>query len=222
MSASYVILQFGTDPFNNRYEDSEGRLAFSLYLASQSPNLVIRLARHIPWAQQYPNVMGPENAYFYFGPEMSPGYIVYGNNQISLPMSHMSRQQREGSTSRYFTAQSGRHYKWRITPHRMEVLCMILTDPFLSLSCPLHFLPIFPSSLRHIISRPLPNVSSLLSLSTSQCMDGRTCIALWEALPSTDFDYDARVTLRPSALMLITEIMTTLILNRMYLALNWQ
>ncbi|KAJ3781069.1 hypothetical protein GGU11DRAFT_380094 [Lentinula aff. detonsa] len=173
MSASYVILQFGTDPFNNRYEDSEGRLAFSLYLASQSPNLVIRLARHIPWAQQYPNVMGPENAYFYFGPEMSPGYIVYGNNQISLPMSHMSRQQREGSTSRYFTAQSGRHYKWRITPHRME------------------------------------------------CMDGRTCIALWEALPSTDFDYDARVTLRPSALMLITEIMTTLILNRMYLALNW-
>lgn len=113
--------------------------------AAQSPNLVIRLARHIPWAQQYPNVMGPENAYFYFGPETSPGYIVYGNNRISLPMSHLSRQQREGSTyvvlfscsahgkgsesqfshellsSRYFTAQSGRHYKWRITPHRMEV-----------------------------------------------------------------------------------------------------
>ncbi|KAJ3719193.1 hypothetical protein C8R42DRAFT_113743 [Lentinula raphanica] len=174
MSGSYVIFQFGTDPFNNRYEDSEGRLAFSLYLASQSPNMVIRLARHIPWAEQYPNVMGPENAYFYFGPEMSPGYIVYGNNQISIRMSHMSRQQREGSTSRYFTAQSGRHYKWRITPQRME------------------------------------------------CMDGRTCIALWEAVPSTDFDYDARVTLRPSALMLITEIMTTLILNRMYLTLNWQ
>ncbi|KAJ3761996.1 hypothetical protein EV361DRAFT_796641 [Lentinula raphanica] len=193
MSGSYVIFQFGTDPFNNRYEDSEGRLAFSLYLASQSPNMVIRLARHIPWAEQYPNVMGPENAYFYFGPEMSPGYIVYGNNQISIRMSHMSRQQREGSTSRYFTAQSGRHYKWRITPQRMEV--------------------------RFVLG--LSN-SHLSHLERSLCMDGRTCIALWEAVPSTDFDYDARVTLRPSALMLITEIMTTLILNRMYLTLNWQ
>ncbi|KAJ3836140.1 hypothetical protein F5878DRAFT_690460, partial [Lentinula raphanica] len=192
-SGSYVIFQFGTDPFNNRYEDSEGRLAFSLYLASQSPNMVIRLARHIPWAEQYPNVMGPENAYFYFGPEMSPGYIVYGNNQISIRMSHMSRQQREGSTSRYFTAQSGRHYKWRITPQRMEV--------------------------RFVLG--LSN-SHLSHLERSLCMDGRTCIALWEAVPSTDFDYDARVTLRPSALMLITEIMTTLILNRMYLTLNWQ
>lgn len=52
-------------------------------------------------------------------------------------------------------------------------------------------------------------------------MDGRTCLAVWEALSSTEHDYDARVTLRPSALVLITEIMTTLILNRMYLALNW-
>ncbi|KAE9404123.1 hypothetical protein BT96DRAFT_854082 [Gymnopus androsaceus JB14] len=173
MSGSYVLLQFGTDPFNSRYEDPEGRLAFSLSLASQSPNLVIRLARHTPWAQQL-QAMGPDNAYYYFGPETSPGYIVYGNNRISLPMPHMSRQQREGSTSRYFTAQSGKHYKWRITPQRME------------------------------------------------CMDGRTCLAVWEALSSTEYDYDARVTLRPSALMLITEIMTTLILNRMYLALNWQ
>ncbi|KAJ3906558.1 hypothetical protein F5879DRAFT_797391 [Lentinula edodes] len=205
MSGSYVLLQYGTDPFNNRYEDPEGRLAFSLSLASQSPNLVIRLARHIPWAQQYPNVMGPENAYFYFGPETSPGYIVYGNNRISLPMSHLSRQQREGSTSRYFTAQSGRHYKWRITPHRMEVPManMIYSaDEFLFCSIPLSYLPYNERVYCH-------------------CMDGRTCLAVWEAVPSTEYDYDARLTLRPSALMLITEIMTTLILNRMYLALNW-
>ncbi|KAF9068146.1 hypothetical protein BDP27DRAFT_1327698 [Rhodocollybia butyracea] len=173
MAGSCVLLQFGTDPFNNRYEDPEGRLAFSLSLGSELPNLVIRLARQIPWTQQFPNVMGPENAYFYFGPGNTPGYIVYGNNRISLPMAHMSRQQREGSTSRYFTAQSGKHYKWRISPQRME------------------------------------------------CMDGRTSLAVWEALPSNENDYDARITFRPSALMLITEIMTTLILNRMYLALGW-
>ncbi|KAF5336219.1 hypothetical protein D9757_011306 [Collybiopsis confluens] len=173
MSESYVLYQFGTDPFNNRYEDDEGRLAFSLYLASESPNLVIRLARHTPWAQYYPNVMGPENAYYYFGPETSPGYIMYGNNLISLPMPHMSRQQREGSTSRYFTAQSGKYYKWRITPQRME------------------------------------------------CMDGRICLAVWEALASSEYDYDARLTVSPAALRMITEIMTTLILNRMYLARNW-
>ncbi|KIK53001.1 hypothetical protein GYMLUDRAFT_77599 [Collybiopsis luxurians FD-317 M1] len=166
MSETYVLLQYGTDPFNNRYEDPEGR-------ASHFPNLVIRLTRHTTWAQHCPNVMGPENAYYYFGPDTSPGYIVYGNNGIEIRMSYLSRQQREGSTSRYFTAQSGRYYKWRIEPHRME------------------------------------------------CTDGRTILAVWEALPSNEYDYDARVTLRPAALTLITEIMTTLILNRMYLARQW-
>ncbi|KAK7469981.1 hypothetical protein VKT23_001417 [Stygiomarasmius scandens] len=170
---TYTLLQFGSDPFNNRYVDPEGRPAFTLSLASQFPNLVIRLSRESTWAQQISHIMGPDNSYFYFGPENSPGYIMYGNNRISLPMSHLSRQQREGSTSRYFTAQSGKNYKWRITPERME------------------------------------------------CMDGRTCICVWEVFSSPENDYDACVTFKPAALALVTEIMTTLTLNRMYLALGW-
>lgn len=32
MSSQYVLLQFGSDPFNARYEDLEGRSAFTLYV----------------------------------------------------------------------------------------------------------------------------------------------------------------------------------------------
>ncbi|KAF5358694.1 hypothetical protein D9758_007759 [Tetrapyrgos nigripes] len=142
-------------------------------LASQSPNLVIRLSRDGNWTQRIPGIMGPDNSYFYFGPEHSPGYIMYGNNLITLPMAHLSRQQREGSTSRYFTAQSGKIYKWRISPQRME------------------------------------------------CMDGRACICVWEMFSTSEHEFDARVTLSPVAMTLVTEIMTTLILNRMYLASGW-
>lgn len=103
--------------------------------------MVLKLTREGTWANQHPGIMGPDNSYFYFGPANSPGYIVYGNNRISIPMSYLSRQNRTGSTyvdglqltdrvpvahrfchrSRYFTSQSGKHYKWRITSTRMEV-----------------------------------------------------------------------------------------------------
>uniref|UniRef100_A0A0W0FLR4 Uncharacterized protein n=1 Tax=Moniliophthora roreri TaxID=221103 RepID=A0A0W0FLR4_MONRR len=168
---STVLFQMGTDPFNSQYQDAEGRLAFTLSLASQHPNLVIRLTRETPWSTQHPTIMGPEKSYFYFGPQMTPGYVMYGNNHITIPMSHLCRIQREGS--KYFTAQSGKHYKWRISPHRME------------------------------------------------CIDGRTCLAAWELLPFPESEFQARVTLSPAALGFITEIMTTLVLNRMYLWSNW-
>ncbi|KAJ7590280.1 hypothetical protein C8J56DRAFT_859705 [Mycena floridula] len=179
-----VLLQFGSDPFNSRYEDLEGRSVFSLSLASPSPTLIIRLTREPQWAQQHPGVMGPERSWFYFGPpsggnladfrveRVSPGYVVYGNNRISLPMAHLVRQQRAGSTSRYFTAQSGRDYKWRISETRME------------------------------------------------CLYNRTTLAIWE-LSHPEDEHHARLTIKPQGLPLITEIITTLILNRMYLELKW-
>ena len=105
------------------------------------PNLVIKLTREATWSQQHPSIMGPNNSYFYFGPDTSSGYIMYGNNPTSHLMTHSIRQKREGSTyvqqthfppihpvtdvgpcrSRYFTSQNGKDYKWRVTPRRMEV-----------------------------------------------------------------------------------------------------
>jgi len=42
--------------------------------------------------------MGPDNSYFYLGPESSAGYIVYGNNRTNIPMSFFLRPgRREGS-----------------------------------------------------------------------------------------------------------------------------
>ncbi|KAG5651261.1 hypothetical protein H0H81_009305 [Sphagnurus paluster] len=118
MSAVYVLLQFGDDPFNNMFEDVEGRRAFT---AGFNPNAVIKLTREAEWSQQHPSIMGPVNSYFYFGPEYAPGYIIYGNNRNTIPMPYFIRQRREGSTSRYFTSQNGKDFKWRITPTRMEV-----------------------------------------------------------------------------------------------------
>ncbi|KAJ7479271.1 hypothetical protein FB451DRAFT_1241078 [Mycena latifolia] len=132
MAETYVLLQYGADAFNARFHDLEGRAAFT---ASHNPNLIVKLAREAAWSQYHPGTMGPDAAYFYFGPSVlspasvygpgtptpSPGYIMYGNNRHSIPMGYMRRQNREGSLSRYFTAQSGREYKWRITPQRMEL-----------------------------------------------------------------------------------------------------
>ncbi|KIY68417.1 hypothetical protein CYLTODRAFT_261770 [Cylindrobasidium torrendii FP15055 ss-10] len=171
-NTSIVLYQFGVDPFNARYEDAEGRPAFTLSLAAEAPNLVIRLARDVTWAQLHPAIMGPANAFFYFGPRNAAGYIVYGNNRVNVPMPYLTRQQREGSQSRYFTTQSGKVYKWRIASQQME------------------------------------------------CTDGRNTVATWEQ-GSPDEEVDARLTIKSHGLPIITEIVTTLILNRMARELNW-
>jgi hypothetical protein len=38
MSATYVLLQFGADPFNVRFEDIEGRPAFTVYVLLITPS----------------------------------------------------------------------------------------------------------------------------------------------------------------------------------------
>jgi hypothetical protein len=84
--------------------------------ASHNPNLVVKLSREAVWSQHNPGTMGPDAAYFYFGPSVasqasvgasgasspSPGYILYGNNRNSIPMAHMRRQSREGSSYVHF------------------------------------------------------------------------------------------------------------------------
>ncbi|KAJ7764121.1 hypothetical protein DFH07DRAFT_811993 [Mycena maculata] len=186
MAASFTLLQFGADAFNARFQDLEGRAAFTVSPASHNPNLIVKLSREAAWSQHHPGTMGPDAAYFYFGPSVpsyssvygagtptpSPGYIMYGNNRNSIPMGYMRRQNREGSQSRYFTAQSGREYKWKITPQRMELT------------------------------------------------DGRSIFAVWELSAPTD-DYDARLTIRQAGLAIVTEIMTTLTINRMSESLGW-
>ncbi|KAF9030460.1 hypothetical protein BDZ89DRAFT_949630 [Hymenopellis radicata] len=171
MPTSQILLQYGSDPFNSRYEDVEGRSAFTLH-ASETPNLVIKLTREALWAQQHPTIMGPSNSYFYFGPRNSPGYVVYGNTRVNVAMAYLLRQQREGSSSRYFMSQSGKLYKWRISQQRME------------------------------------------------CMDGRNVVAVWD-LSHPDHEHHATLTIKPAGLLFVTEILTTLILNRMAQDLNW-
>ncbi|KIJ94735.1 hypothetical protein K443DRAFT_109862 [Laccaria amethystina LaAM-08-1] len=173
MATTCVLLQYGDDPFRHRFEDLEGRAAFSMYQAGQTPNLVTRITRQAEWSQQHPGIMGPDNSFLYFGPETSIGFIMYGNNRTQIGMNFLLRPgKKEGSVSRYFITQSGKELKWRVGSHRME------------------------------------------------CVDGRTTLATWDVSPATDEHY-ARLVIRPAGLHIVTEIITTLALNRMARALGW-
>jgi len=116
--------------------------------------------------------MGPSNSYFYFGPERTPGYLVYGNSPHQS-MAAARRQKRENSISRYFVAQNGKEFKWKVAPQRLE------------------------------------------------CIDSRgNTVALWETSQLED-EFHARLTVKASALAVITELVTTLTLNRIAMILNW-
>ncbi|KAJ7114530.1 hypothetical protein C8R43DRAFT_902981 [Mycena crocata] len=207
MVGTYVLLQYGADAFNARFHDLEGRPAFTV---SHNPNLLVRLLREAAWSQNHPGTMGPDAAYFYFGPSApspssvygpgtltpSPGYIMYGNNRNSIPMSYMRRQNREGSPSRYFTAQSGRDYKWKMTPQRMEV------------------------DSRPMACLDYASCCSVSRISILRLTNGRSTLAVWEDTPGGE-KYAARLTIRHAGLALVTEIMATLTMNRMGEALGW-
>jgi len=172
MAASYVLLQFGLDLFNHRFEDLESRPAFTVKTVDQQVNVIVHIARQAAWSQQHSDIMGPSNSYLYFGPSRAPGYLVYGNGPEVAMINHL-RQKKDTSTSRYFTAQNGRELKWKVSPQKME------------------------------------------------CLDGRTTIAAWE-LSQPEDDFSARLTIKHSGLSMITEILTTLSLNRMALSLDWK
>ncbi|KAH9942596.1 hypothetical protein B0H21DRAFT_696360 [Amylocystis lapponica] len=176
MSAQHVLLQFSADPWNARFEDLEGRLAFTASFAVQvdeNPNLIMKLTREAPWAQQHSDIMGPSNSYLYFGPNRTPGYLVYGTSQSTTSMLNSRRQKREASTSRYFVAQNGKEFKWKVAPQRYE------------------------------------------------CVDSKgTTMAVWETSQLED-EFHARLTIKNAALAVVTELMTTLTLNRIAQVLNW-
>jgi len=118
-SRSYVLLQKGEDPFHTRFEDLDGLTAFTIQEVDRMPNTLVQLRRETPWSQKHRGVMGPGAAFFYFGPDGTPGHIIYGNAP-SQPMATTLRRKRS-SPSKYFTSRSGRLLKWKHLPnHRME------------------------------------------------------------------------------------------------------
>ncbi|KAF8638097.1 hypothetical protein AX17_002458 [Amanita inopinata Kibby_2008] len=171
--AQYVLLQYGSNPFNMQMKDQEGRLACTVEEVGRDPNPIIRLRREAEWAQQHPTIMGPDTAFYYLGPENRPGYVIYGSNKTNIKMSQLFRQNREGSKSRYFTTLSGKDYKWRKPEGRME------------------------------------------------CVDGRsTKLATWE-LSKPEEDHSAKLTIKANAMPIVTEILTTLVLNLMAQTIGW-
>lgn len=54
-----------------------------------------------------------------------------------------------------------------------------------------------------------------------ECLDGRSTVATWELSQPEDV-FCARLTIKHSGLTMVTEILTTLCLNRMAMNLNWK
>ncbi|KAI0057606.1 hypothetical protein BV25DRAFT_1831056 [Artomyces pyxidatus] len=119
MATSHVLLQIGDDPFHTRFEDLDGRTAFTIQEVERTPNPLVQLRREAPWSLQHRDIMGPSAAFFYFGPANTPGYFVYGNTP-SQPMANALRRKWGASDCRYFTSQSGRQLKWKLSPTRLE------------------------------------------------------------------------------------------------------
>ncbi|KIJ69824.1 hypothetical protein HYDPIDRAFT_22984 [Hydnomerulius pinastri MD-312] len=120
MAGPYLLLQFGSDPFSHRFEDLESRPAFTVKIVHETPNIVVQVAREAEWSQQHPDIMGPSNAFLYFGPSKSPGFLAYGNGQEVKMADHV--RQKKGGTSRYFTTQNGKEMKWKVFPQKMECI----------------------------------------------------------------------------------------------------
>ncbi|KAF4619583.1 hypothetical protein D9613_004771 [Agrocybe pediades] len=114
----YALIQYGDDPFRHRFVDHESRPAFTIEEVDRTPNVILRLTRELEWSQQHPSIMGPDNSYFYMGPENAPGYVVYGNGRINIGMPFFLRKGKRPEG----LCQNGRDYKWKIGSHRME--CM--------------------------------------------------------------------------------------------------
>ncbi|KIP10366.1 hypothetical protein PHLGIDRAFT_11315 [Phlebiopsis gigantea 11061_1 CR5-6] len=119
MSGTYLLLQYGNDAWATRFEDLEGRLAFTISPVDERPNLVLKLAREAPWAQQHPDIMGPSSSFFYFGPSRSPGNMAYGNSATQA-MVNSIRKPKEGSPLRYFVTPKGLEFKWKVAADRLE------------------------------------------------------------------------------------------------------
>ncbi|KAH8118840.1 hypothetical protein DFH11DRAFT_1503211 [Phellopilus nigrolimitatus] len=191
-SAQYVLLQYGSDPLNFQFEDSEDRLAFTACKVVQVPNLVVQLSRQDEWALQHPDIIGPRNAYFYFGPSNSPGQVAYGNGE-RVAMSYYLRKKKDASNSRYFFAQNGRELKWKsISSQKMEVSISRLF-------------------IHHCLARQNLMLVSQCTFSFQLC-DSRSVYAIWEKAPPGS-EHDAEVTISHIGLTFVTEVLTTLTLN---------
>lgn len=67
----------------------------------------------------------------------------------------------------------------------------------------------------------LPAFVPFILLIKFQCLDGRSTVATWELSQPEDV-FSARLTIKHSGLTMVTEILTTLCLNRMALDLDWK
>ncbi|KAJ7897850.1 hypothetical protein B0H13DRAFT_1884516 [Mycena leptocephala] len=131
MSDTYVLLQYGADACNIWFQDLEEP---QRSLCLPCPNLIVKLSRELS-GRSITRRNGPDAAFFYFvlsfitlidirrgTPTPTPGFIIYGTIATRSD-GYLQRQNRKGSQCvTYFTTQSGRDYKWKIMPQRMELV----------------------------------------------------------------------------------------------------
>ncbi|KIY49130.1 hypothetical protein FISHEDRAFT_72939 [Fistulina hepatica ATCC 64428] len=110
-NAAGHLRQVDLNPFRAKYENSDGLTAFEMTQAVASPNVVMMLCRNEKWTALHPEIKGPSKVFFYFGPELSPGYVAFGNNRETVSMRQFLRKADKGR-SRLFTALNGKLFTW--------------------------------------------------------------------------------------------------------------
>ena len=134
--------------------------------------------------------------------------MIYGNNPDSFPMHYFLRQGKQPNTM--CVAPPSPHTHPTLTHTQIAVLPLperarlqVESELAQDGGAPRRFLP-----------------SPFISSDDPQCFDGRTLLATWEVSPPRE-DYFASLVVRERGMSIITEILTSLIINRMAMALGW-
>ena len=138
--------------------------------------------------------------------------MIYGNNPDSFPMHYFLRQGKQPNTM--CVAPPSPHTHPTLTHTQIAVLPL-----------PERARLQVESELAQDGGAPPPSFSlepiiSNLTTPRAQCFDGRTLLATWEVSPPRE-DYFASLVVRERGMSIITEILTSLIINRMAMALGW-
>jgi hypothetical protein len=169
------------------------------------------------------------------------GYVIYGNNPTNLAMHYFLRPGKQPQTmyvplplclsslfsisARCPTITSTQSYLFHVLDPGILGVRMARTTSGRSLHIAWRFVHIFRHCLFclrlcRLFPLPPPLLWLTLLIFTLQCFDGRTSIAVWEVSPPRE-EYFAKLTITQKGMAIVTEVMTSLIINRMCQALGW-
>ncbi|KAG8678377.1 hypothetical protein FRC09_019886 [Ceratobasidium sp. 395] len=179
-----ILFDTTGDLFDNEFTDADGRVMYKLVTLQSQPR-VTQLTRSQERLALHPTE--PWQATMHFGSSGELGQLHLGEREVAPMASYLRRKATSGG--RYFVAVDGNEYQWRPGSRRLEVREQYY-DP--------------QPQIDHALTPRFVNV---------QCYDKNDrLIALYEWL--LDGPSHARLEIKIGGWHILSEIITTLLLNR--------